>query len=135
MTAVMREVTWGGGLVVETFGVAGGLRRIVDVIRQEVGPHIGVRNTFAKLYNVTDPDLLDERDQFRAWLLLSALGQDATEWGIDLTVVPRSVDASALRARLAAACPRQDSNLRPTRYEFDGILHRFASMANLGLAG
>jgi hypothetical protein len=102
MAAVTHRVTWGEALVVEAHRHrhAGGLQAAVARIHDEVGPHIGTRNTFAKLYEVTHPRRLGERDRWRAWLVLTAFGQDPTEWGITDDCVPSAVSITALKRRL-----------------------------------
>jgi hypothetical protein len=112
---ITREVTWGDALVVELFKTPGGLKAVVDAIVEEVGRTIGTRNTFAKLLRVDDPYKLGDRDLYRAWLLLAALGQDPSEWGINENVVPRSIDLDTTRARLREMMlPRLDSNQQPS---------------------
>lgn len=97
-----REVSWGDGLVVEAFKCPGGLKAAVDVIARAVGVGVGTRNTFAKLFKVDTPELLDERDSWRAWLLLTTFGQDPSDWGISDDVVPSAFDPTRLRRRLVA---------------------------------
>jgi len=107
MSGVVREVTWGEGLVVETFRTHGGLRAVVEAIIAEVGPTVGTRNTFAKLLRVEDPGTLSPRDRWRAWLLLAALGQEPGEWAVDDSNAPPSVDVEALKSALQARVRRQ----------------------------
>ncbi|TFB88628.1 hypothetical protein [Cryobacterium luteum] len=95
-----RTVTWGDALVVAAFHSPGGLKSAVTAIAREVGPHIGNRNTFAKLLRVTSPTDLSEKDRWRAWLLLAAFGEDPRDWGILDQVVPTSIDRPALLERL-----------------------------------
>ena len=52
------------------------------------------------LRRVTDPDGLDEKNQFRAWLLLTALDANPKTWGIDDEVVPPAYDRKGLRLAL-----------------------------------
>lgn len=106
-TQASREVTWGDGLVVAAFHADGGLKAAVDRIHAAVGPHIGNRNTFAKFLRVEDPGTLRERDRFRAWLLITALGEDAPAWGVSDDVVPSAFDLEELR------CAIRDSNPEP----------------------
>lgn len=119
MTTQLREVTWGDALVVASFRSPGGLKYATDAIRELVGPSVGSRNTFAKLYSFDGPGFLTDRDRFRAWLLLSALGQDPTEWGVADSVVPRAMDAVTLRRDLRQrvleryGLPPLDSNQQP----------------------
>jgi hypothetical protein len=95
-----RLVTWGEALVVEAFKMSGGLRAAVDAIHAEVGPHIGSRNTFAKLFKSDSPEALADVDRFRAWLLLATFGQDPADWGIPDGVVPKAFDQGELRSAL-----------------------------------
>ena len=97
-----RHVTWGEGIVVELFKTHGGLKAVVDAIVHEMGEMIGTRNTFAKLQRVDDPATLGARDQWRAWLLLTALRQDPADWGIPASIVPNAVDAEHVARRLHA---------------------------------
>lgn len=96
MTASTRQVTWGQALRVELVEVDGGLKAATDVIKRELGELIGTRNTFAKLLRVDDPAELGEADQWRAWLLLTAIGLEPADWGVAATAVPKYVDAAAL---------------------------------------
>ena len=97
-------MTWGEGLVVQAHreAGAGGLKAAVDRITAVIGPHIGTRGTFAKFYGVENPDYLSQRDRWRAWLLLVALGLEPSEWGIADTVVPTSLDVDFLKKELPA---------------------------------
>lgn len=92
-----RQVTWGEAIVVAGFRCPGGIKGAVERIRLAVGDHIGTRNTFAKLTHVDDPAELAERDVFRAWLLLAALGEEPNGWGLADDVVPPVADAAVLR--------------------------------------
>ena len=107
----MRQVSWGEALVVAAFREPRGLAGAVERIHAAVGDFIGTRNTFAKLLRVSDPSGLDARDEFRAWLLISAFGEDPVTWGIPDSVVPPSMDPERLRIDLR---PRHDSNVQPT---------------------
>ncbi len=101
--AVTRQVSWGEGLMVEMSKVPGGLNALVTAIRSQFGVVVGSRNTFKKLYDVQDPNDLPLRDQFRAWLLLAAVGQEPTEWGLSVTCVPPAVALDGLFERLRDA--------------------------------
>jgi hypothetical protein len=83
-----REVLWGEALQVEVNKTKKGLRGAVEVIHGAVGPTIGGRSTFAKLYDATGPDDLDPKERWRVWLLLVALSQEPSDWGIDDGCVP-----------------------------------------------
>lgn len=83
-----RTVTWGDALLVRTVKYPGGLNQAVNRIRGALGPQIGVRNSFAKLYEINDPADLNDRDLWRAWLLLAAIQENPEEWGIDGSVIP-----------------------------------------------
>jgi hypothetical protein len=111
-----RQVTWGEALVVELFKTDGGLKAAVNHIANLMGKTIGTRNTFAKLTRADDPAELADKDLWRAWLLLTALGHDPIEWGIDPSVVPGYIDIPDLRRRLLL--PRMDSNHQPSVCEF-----------------
>ena len=112
MTTTTRSFSWGDGLVVAAFKAPGGLKQAVDRIHEHVGPYIGVRNTFSKLLTVDDPGTLNPKDQLRAWLLITALGDRPEAWGIPDKVVPKVFDIEELRTVL----PRLDSNQQPAGY-------------------
>ncbi len=86
-----------------------GLQGVVELIHAEVGQMVGSRNTFAKLFRAQGPEEMDEKDQYRAWLLLCVFGQDPARWGIPDTVVPRAHDPE----RLGAALSRGDALYEP----------------------
>ena len=104
------EVNWGDALVVQAFRAPGGLKGAVDAIRAELGSTIGTRNTFAKLLRVEDPNELNDRDRFRAWLLVTALGGEAESFGINDEAVPHHFDVGRLRTDLYTT---RDSNPEP----------------------
>lgn len=84
-----RTVTWGDALLAKTVKHdPRGLARAVDSIHGVIGKQIGVRNSFSKLYAIEDTADMRHNDQWRAWLLLTAIGEDPEEWGIDASVVP-----------------------------------------------
>lgn len=99
----MREVVWGEALGVEADKAPRGLQGVVEVIRNQVGPTIGSRNTFAKLFETKDPDDLVYTDRWRAWLLLTALGIDANDWGVPDRAVPKAHDPASLAVNLRVA--------------------------------
>ena len=108
-----RTVTWGEALVVEMFKTPGGLKAAVDHITAVVGRTAGTRNTFAKLLRADDPSDLNSTDRWRAWLLLTAVGHNPDEWGLDSAeVVPGYIDTDTLRCNLLL--PRMDSNHQPS---------------------
>ena len=93
-----RTVGWGEALYLEVHLRSPGLKQLTDAIRLAVGEHIGTRNTFAKLFDRGEPpDEMDPKDRFRAWLVLTALGQDPEAWGIGEDTVPPSTDTNRLR--------------------------------------
>ena len=103
---VMREVSWGDALLVEASKFPRGLQGAVEIIRADLGPQIGSRNTFAKLFQAEGPGALTVTDRWRAWLLLVTLGSDPADWGIGRDVVPRAIDASALASDLVVQASR-----------------------------
>lgn len=103
-----QHVSWGQSLLLAV-REAGGLNRTVGRINTELGPFLGTRNTFAKLYTVEDPRDLDTQERFRAWVLLVAIGEDPTEWGIEPDAVPPSID----RRRLARVLPQRSTPGNP----------------------
>lgn len=105
----MRVLTnnWGQSLVIAIHQTPGGLNKAVDTIRSQYGSTVGVTNSFRKLYNCADPSELNSTDQWRAWLLLTAIGEDPAEWGIYNDVVPGGVNAEDFGGRLAEAHRRR----------------------------
>lgn len=91
---------WGDALAVELFKSPGGLKHVVDTISDVMGPHYGTRNTFAKLLRAESPEELSGKDQWRAWLMLTALGEDVEEWGIPVDLAPKYIDVHALKQEL-----------------------------------
>lgn len=107
---VTPAVTWGDALLAKIFRHPGGLNHCVGVIREELGPIIGVRNTFAKLLRVEDPAALKDADIFRAWLLLTVLGEDPAAWGIN---AEEAVPAGYDRDRLTEVLPVAGAGFEP----------------------
>ncbi len=97
-----KQVGFGEALVLEVHFRSSGLKPLTDAIRAAVGTHIGTRNTFAKLYEMDEPPT-EARDRFRAWLVLTALGQDPNKWGIGDDAVPPATDKETLRDLVIAA--------------------------------
>jgi len=77
--------TWGERLKLDTEH-AGGLNPLVKLIDERVGP-IGTRNTYAKLFELDGPPS-DAKFRVRAALVISALGDDVSDWGIDPSDLP-----------------------------------------------
>lgn len=91
-----RTVGWGEALILEIH-LSPGLSPLVRVINAAAGDQ-GVRNTFARLYEYAEPPTAaDPKDYFRAWLLLTALGQSPKAWGIGDDAVPPGYDRDRLR--------------------------------------
>lgn len=97
---ITREVGWGDAIVVELFKTVGGLKVTIEAIQSELGPTIGNRNTFAKLLRMDDPADLNDKDRWRAWLLLTALRQTPEDWGISNDIVPGLYDPELIATRL-----------------------------------
>jgi hypothetical protein len=92
----VRQVGWGEALYLEVALRSPGLRTVVeDAIIPAVGKNVGSRNTFAKLFDLDAAP--SGTDGFRAWLLLTALGQDPAAWDIDDDIVPPAYEVSRLR--------------------------------------
>jgi hypothetical protein len=108
-----RTITWGDELVVAAHHAPGGLRAAVEQIQRAVGPRIGTRNTFAKLYSYESPDDLNAVDRYRAWLLVSAFGNDPKDWGLDDGDVPAGIAINLDGLRSFLYTPR-DLNPEPT---------------------
>jgi hypothetical protein len=113
MSVPMREVAWGEALMVRTSRTRGGLKAVQEVIADQVGDVLGSRNTFGKLYLVRDPEQLPARDKYRAWLVVCAIGEEPVDWGLSDSVVPKAIDARALKHFLHDWCARRDSNPQP----------------------
>lgn len=91
-----RTVGWGEALILEVH-LTPGLGPIVRVINSAVGDQ-GVRNTYARLYDYAEPPTSSEpKDYFRAWLVLTALGQDPNAWGVGDDAVPAGYDLNKVR--------------------------------------
>jgi hypothetical protein len=97
-----RTTGWGEALLLEIH-LSPGLSPIVRACNAAAGDQ-GVRNTYARLYAFTEPPTDDDpKDRFRAWLVLTALGQDPTAWGIADDAVPAGYDVKKLRRLVTAA--------------------------------
>lgn len=95
-----RVIGFGDALHLEALAAPGGLNKAVDKIREAVGPQVGTRNTFAKLFH--GPDVpTDPTERQRAWLLLLALDQDPRDWGLADFDPPPAWDLGALRDSLS----------------------------------
>lgn len=91
-----RTVGWGEALILEVH-LSPGLSPLVRTINAVVGDQ-GVRNTYARLYDYAEPPTAaDPKDYFRAWLVLTALGQDPGAWGIGDDAVPAGYDIDKVR--------------------------------------
>lgn len=101
-----RTTGWGEALQLEVLHspVSPGLNPIVKVANAVAGD-LGVRNTYAKLYDYAEPPKRDQdpRDCFRAWLVLTALGQNPAAWGVSDEAVPSGYDLNKLREQVTAA--------------------------------
>lgn len=113
---ITRTVAWGDALLVVAVKAPGGLNRTVDHIRSVVGPQIGTRNSFAKLYRVDDPNTLAPIDRWRAWLLLTAVGESPEAWGIEGEYIPSLYMVKHDELRELLSSPLSDSNRRPPLY-------------------
>lgn len=120
MSITARVVTWGDDLFVRAGRATGGLKAAVDRIRSVVGSEIGVRNSFTPLFDVTNPANMNDKFAWRAWLLLTALGQNPSEWGVYDDVVPAFYAARIDDLRDMLCTPR-DLNPEPTGYGTPGI--------------
>lgn len=76
-----KVINWGQALRLEATLADGGLRGAVDRITERLGRGFGSRPTFAELFSLDDvPTKPIQRE--RAYLLLTALGQDPAAWGL-----------------------------------------------------
>lgn len=103
-TKFKRVANWGEALVLEVHFNSPGLNPVVEAIRAALGTGIGSRNTFAKLYDCEQPPE-GEQERFRAWLVLTALGQDPNDWLIGDDCVPPANDVERLRALVRSQSP------------------------------
>lgn len=76
-----RTYNWGESLRLEAAMADGGLKCATDKIATLVGSSIGSRSTFATLFDLAEPPT-EGRQAERAYLLLTALGQDPVNWGM-----------------------------------------------------
>lgn len=98
-----KVVGWGEALLLEIHHDGRGLSPLVRTITEAAG-HLGVRNTFAALYKYEQPPTAaDPQDYFRAWLVLTALGQEPATWGIGDDAVPVGYDPDRLRDHVYVA--------------------------------
>lgn len=97
MQKFTKTVGWGEALLLEVHHDGRGLNPLVKTITEAAG-QLGVRNTYAALYELEDaPTSDDPKDYFRAWLVLVALGQDPEAWGVRDDAVPVAYDVNKLR--------------------------------------
>lgn len=95
MSNFRRVIGFGDALLLDARAV-GGLNPAVGRIHSVVGETIGSRPTFAKLLDMVDPPTR-KQDRERAWLLLTAIGQDPADWELGDFKPPSSWDTEALR--------------------------------------
>lgn len=95
------QLTWGDALVLKVHKTRVGLKPFVDAIQAAVGKNIGTRPTFAKLYEAQSVETMNELERYRAWLLLTAMGEDPDGWGVRAEVVPPAADIDRLCSVLA----------------------------------
>ena len=88
----------------------GGLKPVVEAVRQVLGSGIGTEAAFAKLFAATGWSELDGTERFRAWLLIACAGADAASFGVNDEAVPRHFDVERLRLELYTT---RDSNPEP----------------------
>ena len=117
---ITRQVTWGEALWLELKKQTGGLAAVHKDVIAVAGAHMGVRNTFSKLCRYNSVSELDEADGLRAWLLLTALGENPEDWGISHDVLPEAfVSPRDLRERFEQIRVSRlgESNPRPIHYQ------------------
>lgn len=108
MQTFTRVIGFGDALQLAANAAPGKLNAAVKRIHAAVGPHVGNRNTFAKLFELVDVPA-KEKDRERAWLLLLALAQDPAEWGMGDYEPPAAISQESLRdlGISASRCTRQ----------------------------
>jgi hypothetical protein len=117
---MMVELSWGDRLVLKVHRTHVGMKPYVDAIQHAVGRHIGARTTFAKLYDVDRVEALSEVEAYRAWLLLTAMGENPDDWGVRASVVPQATDVERLRGLLQDLVRHQGLEPRTRWFEVRG---------------
>jgi hypothetical protein len=112
------QFTWGDALVVKVHRTRVGLLPYVNAIQEVVGKHIGSRPTFAKLYDAAEVGELDATEKYRAWLLLTAMGESPEAWGVNDDAVPRGTSIKPLQRELARLVRHQGLEPRTRWFEF-----------------
>lgn len=90
--ACRRKVTWGEYL---RLAVGHRLKPAVAAIAAITGPSLGVRNTFAPLFEMERSPLPRTKEYDRAYALILAIGGNPADWGID----EREVAVTLVRCR------------------------------------
>lgn len=85
--ACRRQVTWGEHLELRVNRTTTGLKPIVDAITTAIGPYLGTRNTYAKLFDLEHPPAAATKEYDRAYVLLLMLSEEPGDWGIDEDLV------------------------------------------------
>lgn len=119
-----RKLTWGEELSVRVRKYPGGMKAVAERLNEALGEAAdGRRSTLAKLQGAESVESLKRVDQWRAWQVLTVLGEDPAEWGLKEPPVPPLV-VSMLRVALGTPdpsgpqaakkqLPRLDSNQQP----------------------
>jgi hypothetical protein len=129
-----RSYLWGRALKIEAIDAPGGLKRQVDRIRDAVGPTIGTRNTFANLFDRTDPPSQDRDpiEALRARLLVDAIGLDPAEWGVETVELPGAIDPERVLSLVGASDPGEPGGDSPESSEsgatMRGLSHSVADL-------
>jgi len=110
------QPTWGQALVLALYETKG-VTPVVDSIQAVLGKQVGTRNSFAKLQNVEDVSDLRGKDEYRAWLLLIAIGEEPADWGVSDPDMQGPI-VETMREMLS---PVSDSNRRPPLYIVGGL--------------
>lgn len=112
----VKEPTWGQALVLALYETKG-VTPVVDSIQGVLGKQVGTRNSFAKLQNIENVSELRGKDQYRAWLLLIAIGEEPTDWGVSDPDMQVPI-VETMREMLS---PVSDLNRRPPLYIVAGL--------------
>ncbi len=96
--ALAERLGWGKLLAGCMFGVSGGMKGISDRAQTAIGSNMN-RTSLGHVLELDEPPT-EGVVGFRAWVILTALGEDPEEWGVPSSVVPNAFDPDRLRELL-----------------------------------